>query len=298
MGFATNLEEHSLRVFVKSLRRVYKRRECELVIITNDFKPYFAHLSDLGVTFVPTTNNYTNSTGKVAKTINRSILHAMRGLRKFNILERFAPEIDRAYEPLIEVWHHPHFVRWFAYKRFLALNQSYENVLLSDVKDVVFQAPFFPTVPTSKVSIFDQNLKYGEAYWDTKWYLEAFGKRALKSVLGKSAACIGTILGPHSAVLSLASELTSFFSKSPFGRIEQAVFNYLILNDMLKTPYQIVAYDVGPIATLTENLYTQTFIKDGLIRYNKTGEAIPVVHMYDRFSDTRKAYASLGSRKD
>jgi hypothetical protein len=285
MGFATNQDEKSIQIFTKSLRRVYSSEECDLVIITNRFEPYFIDLSSIGVTFSSTTNNYSKHTGTAAKIINRLILYTMRGFNRSQALRRLIPEISQSYEVLLETWHHPHFVRWLAYRRVLELNRHYNYVLLADVKDVVFQAPFFQDISTDRVSLFQQGEVYGKSYWDTKWYKEAWGPKLLEKALGKQALCIGTIAGPHAGVLNLVKEIADFFAREPFGRIEQAIFNYMVLNDKIRTPYQIFPNITGPITTLAnEEAYSKTLMQNGIICRATDKQIIPVVHMYDRFS--------------
>ncbi|MBR0697780.1 hypothetical protein [Bradyrhizobium lablabi] len=280
MGFATNISEASLRVFSKSLRAVYSPSECDLVIITNRFESFFVDIAKSGVRFAPTSNNYNSKTGNVSKAINRSVLHALRMLRKS--LTNVAPEIAESYPALIENWHHPHFVRWFAYERFLTLNRHYDQVMLSDVKDVVFQAPFFAN--HEKVCLCDQGLVYGETYWDTEWYRSAFGQENLNKVLGKSPLCIGTMMGPHASVLGIVRELCAEFAERPFNRIEQAVFNHLLLNNQVKTPYQILPNITGPIVTLcSDDIASEFHVNDGVICRNVDKSIAPVIHMYDRF---------------
>jgi hypothetical protein len=57
IGFVTNTPESAVRIFVQSMRRVYSTDECDVVLIANRFEPYFRELSDLGVKFLPTSNN-------------------------------------------------------------------------------------------------------------------------------------------------------------------------------------------------------------------------------------------------
>lgn len=291
MGFATNQKEHSMRVFCESLRKVYSPQECDLVMITNRFEPYFVDLAQQGVQFFSTVSTYSSQTSKVAKVINRGVMHSLRALHRTKLLDGLAPEITKVYPVIVETWHHPHFVRWFAYQRYLELNRGYDQVFLADVKDVVFQAPLFAPSTDSKVSLFEDGEVYGNCYWDTKWYREAWGEAELKKVIGKKALCIGTILGPHAGVLSLVSELTNFFALHPFGRIEQAVFNYMLCTNRIKTPYKVVDNIVGPVATLAnEAAHDAISIQDGRI-CRPDGTPIPAVHMYDRFADTNALYA-------
>jgi hypothetical protein len=289
MGFATNVEENSVRVFCTSARRVYGEAECDIVIITNKYEPYFLELNEIGVTFFETPNNYSRQTGLPSKILNRAILNSLRAINRFPMLANTVPEISASYRTLLETWHHPHFARWFGYHRFLALNRQYDQVLLADVKDVVFQSHFF-SASDNAVSLFDQDVIYGESNWDTEWYREAWGEVELKKVLGKSAVCIGTILGPNQHVLSLVGQLCEYILRFPFGRIEQAVFNYMLQNELIEAPHQIVP-NLETIGTLADdNVHARTITEDGLIKRAADKSVIPVVHMYDRFADTMAAY--------
>jgi hypothetical protein len=248
----------------------------------------------MGTTFASTTNNYSKHTGKTAKLINRAVLYALRWTSRYQTLHRMLPEIMQTYAVLLETWHHPHFARWFAYKRVLDLNRHYDRVLLADVKDVLFQAPFFQDIPKDRVSLFHHGEIYGQCYWDTKWYKEAWGDTQLAKVLGKEALCIGTIAGSHAGVLSLVKEIVDFFAREPFGRIEQAVFNYMVLSNMIRTPYRVSPNITGPIATLAnEDAHMETLTLGGKIYRSVDKQLIPVVHMYDRFSDTRAVSKSF-----
>jgi hypothetical protein len=162
--------------------------------------------------------------------------------------------------------------------------------MLSDVKDVVFQAPFFVYSDPDKVCLCDQGLKYGEAYHDTEWYREAYGSKELDKVLGQSPLCIGTMMGPHNAVLALVRELRDEFMARPFNRIEQAVFNHLILNGSIRTPYKTLPNINGPIVTLCTDETMQNFRTDeGAIYRASDSRLVPVVHMYDRHASTSEA---------
>jgi hypothetical protein len=292
MGFATNQTEPSVRNFCSSLRRVYGPAECDIIIVTNKHEGYFGELARDGVQFFHTPNNYSGTTKKIAKGMNRVVLYGMRALLATGLLERVAPEIAAAYAVLIETWHHPQIMRWFSYERVLEINRHYGQVFLSDVKDVLFQAPLFPDEPADVVTLFDQDEVYGSSYWDTKWYRDGWGEAALAKVMGKRPICIGTILGPQALMLSLVREIVAFFGRHPFGCVEQAVFNHMLLTGQVKTPYRIADNVIGPVATLSnEEAYGKILVRDGYIRRAADLSVVPAVHMYDRFDDTRALYA-------
>lgn len=288
MGFATNMDEISVRIFVNSIRRVYSQQECHVAIVTNRFEPYFTELAKSGVLFIPTANNYSNRTRAPAKAVNRAVLWGLRTFR--TSLEWAVPEVASSYPTLVETWHHPHFVRWFAYERFLNLNRQYNQVMLSDIKDVVFQGRIFDYSDPELVSLCDQGLTYGEANWDTRWYRQAFGEGELKKIAGRSPICIGTMIGPHRGMLSIVKELKNEFAQRPFGRIEQAVFNHMILNGRLKTSFRVLPNVTGPVATLCGDKIQLSFvIKDGLICRATDNSVVPAVHMYDRHAAINEA---------
>ena len=211
LGFATNQDPQAIHTFVKSLRSVYSPEKCDLVLATNSYEEYFRELSAHQVLFLPTVNNYGSSRGRVTRILRRAILEIMR--RPW-IPAGLGPMANEMYNLLVGLWQHPHFSRWFCYRRFLTLNRSYSEVFLTDVKDVVFQSAFF--TGSNTLSLFDQSQIYGEADCDTNWYLDAFGKEALDKVIGKPAICIGTIMGPHCEILNLVERLCLSFSECAF----------------------------------------------------------------------------------
>ena len=292
LGFSTNQDQHSLRLFCASLRRVYSPEQCDLVIITNRYEEYFADLARDGVCFVGTTNTYPGTNHWIGKAFKRIVLNGLRVATRVKLLADRAPEIGAAYPVVLETWLHPHFVRWIAYERFLTLNRSYRQVFLSDVRDVVFQAPLFDHEPENRVSLFEQDETYGTPGCDTQWYRDAWGEAALAKVIGKKAVCIGTILGTPREVLSMVTEFCAFFRRQPYSGVEQCVFNYMIHNELMRTPYRVVENVRGPVATLANYIaHDATETRDGYVRRAADGTIIPAVHMYDRWPDTKALYA-------
>jgi hypothetical protein len=286
IGFATNQPELSLRVFCLSLRSVYGADECDLIIVTNRFEPYFEELARNDVDFEATPNNYSKSTSKLTKAANRLALHSLR-LQRAAGLERFLPEVLAAYPTLLETWHHPQLARWFAYRRILDVKRYYRQIFFADVKDVVFQAPFFDATSKQIVSLFADDALYGNCYWNDKWLREAYGEDALKQAVGRQPVCIGTVLASSDPALSLLNEFTAQMEKAPFGRIEQAIFNQMLLSHSLQTPTEIRPNVTDIVATMGANAQQLLAIKNDRICRTNDGSIVPVVHMYDRRPDTR-----------
>jgi hypothetical protein len=296
VGFYTNPDERCMYTFCRSLRRIYSPAECDLIIITNHFEPYFRDLNSIGVQFFGTVSTYSEGARKVwlSRAIKKASLAGMRLMARTGLLEAIGPDLALTYPILFESWKHPHFARWFAYQRLLMLNRHYAQVFLSDVRDVVFQAPFFSANSDDHVLLFEQDEEYGVPNCDTEWYRTAWGNFELHKVLGKQSVCIGTLIGPHAGMLCLVNTLTRFFSLYPFNGVEQAAFNYFALNDKLLCPYKIVGNISGAVATLSNTqAHAATAILNGYICRSADSSIIPVVHMYERFDDTSHAAAKM-----
>lgn len=284
MGFSTNQDRKSVEIFCRSAIKHHDKRNCDVVIFTNKYEDYFLGLEKVGVRFVYTPSKYSSKTSTLSKVMNRVILHSLRIADKVNF-KKYAKDIFDSYPNMIEAWHHPHFARWFAYKNFLDLNRNYQEVFISDVKDVIFQGNVFTNTGIEYLNLFKQNVTYGDDDWDTRWYRDAWGQQELAKIVGKPAICIGTILGASSSVSGVVDTLVEFYKKFPFKGIEQAGFNYLIYHDLIETKYSMVENIDNQVATLTSAAY-QFVEYDGQNIVRKHDKSIiPAVHMYDRFPD-------------
>ncbi|TAG12823.1 MAG: hypothetical protein EAZ39_29945 [Oscillatoriales cyanobacterium] len=272
LGFATNLNPERLEVFAKTLRSVYAPQVCDLVICTNNVNNQLCEISkEYSVTFSYTPNTYSFSVNKFSKLLNRSILYPTKWLA---LSTQNIPSLRiifyEMYVQLLKLWHHPHFVRWFTYRDFLKTNPQYKKVFMSDVKDVAFQSPFFDEVDSSELHFFKQDVQYGgDDYWDTKWYGDSYGSKALQKVVGKPAICIGTIMGSFKGVDAFLEVLCAEILKTPFIGIEQSVFNHLFYTDGFNNiPFEVHENAVGPVLTIAgESLNRFKVCPDGVLDY-------------------------------
>jgi hypothetical protein len=296
LGFATNLNPERLEVFAKTLRRVYAPQVCDLVICTNNVNNQLCKIAqEYSVTFSYTPNNYSFSINKLSKLLNRSILYPTRWLA---LSTQNIPSLRvifyEMYVQLLKLWHHPHFVRWFTYRDFLKTNPQYKKVFMSDVKDVAFQSPFFDEVDSSELHFFKQDVQYGgDDYWDTKWYGDSYGSKALQKVVGKPAICIGTIMGSFKGVDAFLEALCAEILKTPFIGIEQSVFNHLFYTDGFKNiPFEVHENAMGPVLTISgDSLNRFKVCPDGVFTVDE--KLASVIHMYDRHQETFDYFSKL-----
>ena len=184
-----------------ALRRIYAPEQCDLVIITNRYEDYFADLAREGVYFASTANSYPPTNSKLAKAAKHLILSAMRPAVRSKLFGKMAADIAATYPILLETWHHPQCsVRWIAYERFLTLNRGYGQVFLTDVRDVVFQAPLL-TAKRVTAYTFLIKVKPMEMPIVIPLGIEMLGRRSMVKVIGKKALNNSTILGPGGDVV-------------------------------------------------------------------------------------------------
>ncbi|WP_413166157.1 hypothetical protein ACL6C3_05895 [Capilliphycus salinus ALCB114379] len=301
LGFATNLVNERVEIFAKTLRQVYSPAECDLVIYTNQVDDQLGDLAEkYSIQFIYTPSQYSYRMGKVAKFFSRFLIQLgfvlARSTRNIALVENL---FSGVYPLLIELWHHPHFVRWLCYQSFLKTHKSYQKVFLSDVKDVAFQSPFFESLGSDNIHFYDMGIFYGdptykEAQVDTDWYREAYGLKALKKVQGQPILNIGTVLGDFRGIELFVDLICEEILKRPFGRIEQVILNnlYYTSNAFSSVIAQAQQNVDSSVLTLISPVQEQITVTDkGILNPNR--QLIPVVHMYNRYGLTMDFFSQV-----
>jgi hypothetical protein len=295
LGYATNLPPESIEWLASTLRDAYSPRECDLVLFTNHVDDKLSSIAEeQGVTFLHTPNVYSSKVSKFSKLINRCIIYPTKYAAR---LSKPIPALDvifgKLYPTLLILWHHPHFVRWLTYRNFLAVNPHYRNILITDVKDVAFQCPFFEELGDYDLHFFKQDVFYGpDDYWDSRWYTKSYGARAFQKIIGHPAICIGTVLGSMKGIQSFLGLFCERILRGPFVGIEQSIFNHMLhMGEFSCISMKIHENADGAVLTLTENsLHRFEVCPDGL--YTVAGKLIPVVHMYDRNEEAFRYFST------
>lgn len=305
LGFATSLVAERVEIFAKTLRQVYSNTECDLVIYTNHVDDELRNLAqDYSIQFIHTSSQYSYQMGKLEKYLSKFLINTTGFLGQ---ITRQTPALkiifSEAYPLFIELWHHPHFVRWFCYQNFLKTHRNYQKIFLSDVKDVAFQAPFFESLGSNNIHFYDMGVFYGdptykEAEVDTDWYREAYGLKASKKVEGQPILNIGTVLADFQAMELFVNLVCDEILKQPFGRIEQVILNNLYYTSNLFDSVIAKAQKNAESSVLTLISAAQEQIEatdEGI--FNLNHQLIPIVHMYNRYSPTMDYFSNILGRE-
>jgi len=176
--------------------------------------------------------------------------------------------------------------RYFLYLDFLrAESARHERILLTDVRDVIFQRdPFALSWENGlHVMLEDARMRVADCAYMVRWTLGHLGRGALAAMADRPISCSGTTFGDRESVLAYLERLTARllpFAPGPgMAGFDQAVHNYLLHTGGL------------PGANLHENgrvVLTLGYVEgepktdaDGAV-LAADGRPVPMVHQYDR----------------
>ncbi|MDD4600557.1 hypothetical protein SDC9_13773 [bioreactor metagenome] len=181
----------------------------------------------------------------------------------------------------------PNDYRYYLYLIYLQRNKAkYRFVLLTDVRDVIFQAvPFSWFLPPDKISVAVESRH--KAIWDdvcnTRWILTKFGTHIFHDICGYPSICSGTTIAPVNLMCSYLDKMFSciFLHGGYYQLIDQGVHNYLLYTNQAG-PAAFLDNNSGVFLTLGLEELDQIMISpQGKITTNSNPVAA-IVHQYDR----------------
>lgn len=179
---------------------------------------------------------------------------------------------------------HPVMQRFAAFDALMSARPWARNVLLTDVRDVVFQAPPFDPAPrTTEFYVeYDGGLK-GHAF-NMKYLRGVGGEDVARALADRPCVCVGTVMGPRECMIRFCRTLLMLAAipRSEIGGAfgaDQAACNIVLHLGLVEGE---VKANYGRIATvgLTPG---EALSLDGMGRIvNPDGGVSPIVHQYDR----------------
>ena len=195
-------------------------------------------------------------------------------------------DVTAAPLPWGDAWSpHPVTARFAAYENWLSEHPWIRDVLLTDVRDVVFQGdPFAEPVDRLEAFIESEGDLLAAHAFNMKHLRSLAGEGMTQAVADKPCLCAGTIAGPARDILQLCRVLlmTAAIPRSgvasSFGT-DQAAYNLAVHLGVIDAE---IRPNFGRVATIgLSNAGGLTIREDGLI-VNPDGGLSPVVHQYDR----------------
>jgi hypothetical protein len=178
----------------------------------------------------------------------------------------------------------------FYYDYLLANKDKYQYVLLTDVRDVVFQAdPFKDLDRADTLNFYEEENTIANSFYTAYWIKHAFGAKALETIKEKMSICSGTTIGSVNRILKYLETMIVMQAKitaglTGLGGFDQGVHNYLIYNNYFPGS-RITTNTDAEVATLGES--TSIWFNDDNELVNRDKKVIPVVHQFDRFPEMK-----------
>jgi hypothetical protein len=182
--------------------------------------------------------------------------------------------------------------RHFWYFAYLSEHASrYRNVMLSDVRDVLFLGNPFDFEIGDHVNCFLEHETYRlrDQVNNRGWLVGGFGQSALDELGDRPISCAGVTIGTSSAVLGYLATTTRQLVelRRQFNGMDQGVHNYL-LHKGLVPDARLLGNEDGPVLTV------------GLMEHEEAEELVrrraheaKVVHQYDRHPGLADTIQSL-----
>ena len=178
-------------------------------------------------------------------------------------------------------------VRYPLYYLYLSeYGKSYENIMLTDTRDVLFQAdPFGFDFDGLCCFLENEEKTINSCEFNSNWILKGFSEDALRDIGHEKISCSGTTIGTRSAVMRYLETMVDYLIqlKTQFMGIDQGVHNYILRKGLVG---DVKFYDNhhGPVLTMHHTGEDKIrFDSDGYV-INEDGSVINVLHQYDRQS--------------
>lgn len=174
--------------------------------------------------------------------------------------------------------------RYYYYYKYINNNRKHNRILLTDVRDVVFQRnPFEIQQPEGiYLAIENTEIMLKNDSSNTRWIKNMYGKSELNKIGDAHVSCSGTTMGDENNIINYLKKMIIELSKVNYkiaGRFgyDQGVHNYLLRNNNFKN-VNFMYNGESPVYTM---LLTKNFnIKDGTL-YNNDNTITPLLHQYD-----------------
>ncbi len=183
--------------------------------------------------------------------------------------------------------------RYFLYKDFLEINSRYySNVLIIDVRDVVFQnKPFYNFEHNNNAYVFfeEERVKIIESTdYNAVWVRNAFDNNVLKEIGDNFIINGGTLMGtPHSIVLFIRKFIEVFKFSNKHLPLDQGIFNYLGHKNLVPNLIK-VSNNVSAICTMAH--MKSYLFKNGIILHKNKQTFANILHQYDRHGELNNFY--------
>jgi hypothetical protein len=277
----------SIQAFVNSLPANLPPTRGDLILgFATGYKPHMI------APFVESVRTHGQFAGKILLFVDPAARELADYLRGYDI----EPVVfDPSTSPLVYVG----LVRNFAYFQYLREQWNsgavFNQILLTDVRDVIFQKPVFGT-PCDELEFHLEEPTIGESWFNRRGLELACGKRALQALSSRTISCSGTVSGRATGIFDyLAQKLLLALSlpeaaRSTWG-VDQGLHNYILYAGLTRAA--ISKPNFARVASLA-------FVKGRAVSCDAEGRVInpdgkisEIAHQWDRHRHLTKGICAV-----
>jgi hypothetical protein len=182
---------------------------------------------------------------------------------------------------------HTYSSRFIQYLDFLR-NQAtrYDKVMLTDVRDVFFQADPFERIPSNQLWMFQEQgpATLGTEPRNGRWVKATFGGKVLRQIASQPILCAGITIGGFQNVLGYLETMeTELLKRTPVHIPDQGIHNAMAYTGAFNHLNPVIVRNGdGPVLTVGMMNDSQMTL-DGQGRLvDPSGIPYAVLHQYDR----------------
>lgn len=183
--------------------------------------------------------------------------------------------------------------RFIRYDRFLRTH-AHERVLLTDVRDVLFQTDPFARLPRTGLAASLESPAYRIATepHNAAWVNRVYGTDLLDRIGDQRVSCVGVTYGDRSAIQHYLTRFTQELLRLTPGEIgvggaDTAIHNKLLWSGDLRD-FEVLEPLASPVVNLNSIDASELSLSDQGRLLNRDGSEISVVHQYDRQPELRR----------
>jgi hypothetical protein len=197
--------------------------------------------------------------------------------------------------PFAMLLYTPMDTRFLRYRRYLELH-PHERVLLTDVRDVVFQNDPFQHLPHTGLAVSLEVPAYTieTEVHNAAWVKRAYGSEMLTEIGANRVSCVGVTAGDTAAISTYLREMSSeLLRMSPraagIGGADTAIHNVLLWTGRFGQVHRLEPL-ASPVATLTGVEEADVVLSSEGRLLNEDGSEASVLHQYDRLPRLRPGF--------
>ncbi len=177
------------------------------------------------------------------------------------------------------------YLRYILYYLFLSkFGNNYSKVMLTDVKDVIFQRDPFDFDFDGGLYCFleDNYVTIKSSPFNSGRILRHFGTEGLDQIGNNHPSCSGTIFGSVPDTLHYLGKMISLISSiEAKGGGDQGLHNYVLYTEHFND-LKLIEDAKGPVLTIASKIKKRIRFNEKGLAINRDGEEFNVIHQYDR----------------